>query len=40
MEMLNLDEVKIIFDSIADRNDIWIAEELCRRVFERLMNPS
>jgi len=39
MEMLNLDEVKIIFDSIVDRNDIWIAEELCRCVFKRLMNP-
>ena len=39
MEMLNLDEVKMIFDSIVDRNDIWIAEELCRRVFKRLMNP-
>ena len=40
MEMLSLDEVQIIFDSIIDRNDIWIAEELCRRVFERLMNSS
>ena len=40
MELLSLDEVRIIFDSIIDRNDIWIAEELCRRVFERLMNST
>lgn len=37
-QMLSLDEVGIIFDSIVDRNDIWIAEELCRRVFEGLKN--
>ena len=38
-QLLTLDEVQIIFNSIIERNDIWIAEELCRRVFERLKNP-
>ena len=39
-QLLTLDEVQIIFNSIIERNDIWIAEELCRRVFERLKNPN
>lgn len=38
--VLTLDEVQIIFDSIIERNDIWIAEGLCRRVFDGLKNPS
>lgn len=38
-QLLTLDEVEIIFNSIIKRNDIWIAEELCRRVLERLKNP-
>jgi len=37
-QVLSLDEVRIIFESIIDRNDIWIGEELCRRVFEGLRN--
>ena len=37
-QLLTLDEVEIIFNSIIERNDIWIAEELCRRVFKRLKN--
>ena len=37
-EVLSLDEVRIIFDSIIERNDIWIAEGLCRRVFDGLKN--
>lgn len=37
-EILSLDEVRIIFDSIIERNDIWIAEGLCRRVFDGLKN--
>lgn len=36
--LLNLNEVQTIFDEIADRGDIWIAEELCRRVFDGLKN--
>lgn len=36
--LLNLNEVQTIFDEIADRDDIWIAEELCRRVFDVLKN--
>ncbi|MEA3416289.1 MAG: DUF3368 domain-containing protein [Thermodesulfobacteriota bacterium] len=36
MEILSIDEVRIIFDSIIERNDIWIAEGLCRRVFDGL----
>lgn len=39
-QLLTLDEVQIIFNSIIERNDIWIAEELCHRVFERLKNPN
>lgn len=39
-EVLSLDEVRIIFDSIIERNDIWIAEGLCRRVFDGLKNRS
>jgi predicted nucleic acid-binding protein len=38
-QLLTLDEVQIIFNSIIERNDIWIAEGLCRRVFEHLKNP-
>ena len=38
--LLSLDEVQIIFDSIMQRNDIWIAESLCRSVFERLKDDS
>ena len=38
-EVLSVDEVRIILDSIIDRNDIWISDELCRRVFEGLKNP-
>jgi predicted nucleic acid-binding protein len=37
-EVLSLDEVRVIFDSIIERNDIWIAEGLCRRVFDGLKN--
>ena len=37
-EILSIDEVRIIFDSIIERNDIWIAEGLCRRVFDGLKN--
>lgn len=37
-EILSLDEVRIIFDSIIERNDIWIAEGLCRSVFVGLKN--
>jgi predicted nucleic acid-binding protein len=33
---LNLNEVQTIFDDIANRDDIWIAKELCRRVFDGL----
>lgn len=36
MELLNLNEIQTIFDDIASRDDIWIAEELCRRVFDGL----
>jgi len=32
------DEVRIIFDSIIERNDIWIAEGLCRSIFDGLKN--
>ena len=32
--ILSLDEVRIIFDSIIERNDIWIAEGLCSSVLE------
>ena len=39
-EVLSLDEVRIIFDNIMQRNDIWIAEGLCRSVFERLKDFS
>lgn len=39
-EILSLDEVRIIFDSIIERNDIWIAEGLCRRVFDGIKNRS
>ena len=39
-EVLSLDEVQIIFNNIIQRNDIWIAEDLCRSVFERLKNSS
>lgn len=38
--ILSLDEVRIIFDSIIERNDIWIAKELCQRVFDELKNRS
>lgn len=38
--ILSLDEVRIIFDSIIERNDIWIAGGLCRRVFDGLKNHS
>jgi predicted nucleic acid-binding protein len=34
--ILSIEEVRIILDNILARNDIWIADELCRRVFERL----
>jgi predicted nucleic acid-binding protein len=36
--ILSLDEVRIIFDSIIERNDIWIAEGLCRSIFDGLKN--
>jgi len=36
MGFLNLNEVHTIFDDIANRDDIWIAKELCRRVFDGL----
>lgn len=36
--ILSLDEVRIIFDSIIERNDIWIADGLCRSVFDGLKN--
>jgi len=36
MGLINLNEVQTIFDDIANRDDIWIAEELCRRVFDGL----
>ena len=36
--ILSIDEVRIIFDSIIERNDIWIAEGLCRNVFDGLKN--
>jgi predicted nucleic acid-binding protein len=39
-EVLNLDEVQIIFNNIIQRNDIWIAEDLCRSVFKRLKDSS
>lgn len=35
-KLLSLDELKIIFDSIISRNDIWIAEGLCRRIVMEL----
>jgi len=38
--LIPLDEVRIIFDNIMQRNDIWIAEGLCRSVFERLKADS
>lgn len=38
--LMPLDEVRIIFDNIMQRNDIWIAEGLCRSVFERLKDFS
>ena len=37
-ELLSIDEIRIILDSIIERNDIWIAEKLCRRVFDGLKN--
>ncbi len=37
-DFLSLEEVHLIFDTIIKRNDIWIAEGLCRSVLERLMN--
>jgi predicted nucleic acid-binding protein len=38
--ILSIEEVRIIFDNILARNDIWIADEVCRRVFERLKGSS
>ncbi|MEA1991620.1 MAG: DUF3368 domain-containing protein [Thermodesulfobacteriota bacterium] len=38
--ILSLDEIRIIFDSIIERNAIWIAEGLCRSVFDGLKNRS
>ena len=34
--LLSLDELRIIFDTIIHRNDIWIAEGLCRIILEHL----
>ena len=34
--MLNLGEVELLIQSIIMRDDIWIAEELCRRVYAAL----
>ncbi|EFK06147.1 toxin-antitoxin system, toxin component, PIN family [delta proteobacterium NaphS2] len=36
---MSIDEVRIVFDNIVARNDIWIADELCRRVLKRLTDP-
>jgi len=33
---LHLDEVEILVQAIISRDDIWIAEELCRRVLAAL----
>jgi predicted nucleic acid-binding protein len=38
--ILSLAEVRTIFDSIIERNDIWIAEGLCQSVFDGLKNRS
>lgn len=34
--ILSIEEVRIILDNILARNDIWIADELCRRILKRL----
>lgn len=34
--LLTLDELRIIIDTIALRNDIWIPETLCRRILSSL----
>jgi len=39
-EFFSLDELRIIFDTIIKRNDIWIAEGLCRSVLDRLTNSN
>ncbi|EFK11580.1 toxin-antitoxin system, toxin component, PIN family [delta proteobacterium NaphS2] len=33
---LSIEEIGMILDNIVARNDIWIASELCRSLFERL----
>lgn len=35
-ELLSIDEVRIIFETIMKRNDIWIAEALCQNILARL----
>jgi len=35
-DYFTLSELEIIFQQIAERSDIWIAEGLCRRVLEEL----
>jgi predicted nucleic acid-binding protein len=35
-ELLELKDVENIFESIVSREDIWISEELCRRVLEKV----
>lgn len=35
-ELLSFDEVRIIFETIMKRNDIWIAEALCQNILARL----
>ena len=34
--LLKLNEVESIIEAIINREDIWISEELCRHVLERL----
>lgn len=35
--LLSLDEVHLLIETIMIRSDIWIAESLCRQVLERLL---
>jgi len=35
-EFLSYEEVRIVFEAIGGRSDIWIADALCRRVLESL----
>jgi len=38
-ELLRLNDVESIIEAIMSREDIWISEELCRRVLEKVKTP-